>query len=129
MQAPRDTIVTLELPPINPKLHSHNTGHWRTKAAAVKELRRLAERKTCKLLPPNFDTWPAAIVDYLFVVPTRHRRDFANMIQSQKAAIDGVVDAGLIPDDDWQHLDIGRVSCVVDKLSPRVLLTFRKVER
>jgi len=78
--------------------------------------------------PKRFRTWDKAVVDYQFCLATARRRDTANLIQSQKPAIDGVVDAGIIADDDWKHLEIGSVKCEVDRKNPRVVLTFRKVE-
>jgi len=78
--------------------------------------------------PKRFRGWNKAVVDYQFCLANARRRDTANLIQSQKPAIDGVVDAGLIVDDDWKHLEIGSVKCEVDRKNPRVVLTFRKVE-
>lgn len=37
--------------------------------------------------------------------PDRRRRDPANLYPSFKACIDGLVDAGVLPDDDAAHLD------------------------
>jgi Holliday junction resolvase RusA-like endonuclease len=36
--------------------------------------------------------------------PTNHRRDVTNYLASIKAVVDGLVDYGLIPDDDDKHL-------------------------
>lgn len=118
--------IEIVLPSPHPKLHAHNTGHWRSKAGPTKELRTLAKALAMQARPHRFKTWDKASVDYTFYLKTARRRDMANLIQSQKAAIDGVVDAGVIVDDDWKHLSIGRVSCEVDRVNPRVVLTFRK---
>jgi len=37
--------------------------------------------------------------------PDRRRRDPANLQPSFKACVDGLVDAGVVPDDDSEHLD------------------------
>lgn len=72
--------------------------------------------------------WQQATIEYRFYFKTNHRRDAANCVQSMKAAVDGVVDAGLLPDDCWQVLEIVGVKCAVDKVRPRTELVFRRVE-
>ena len=118
--------VAIVLPPINPKLHANNTGHWRSKAAAVKQLRQLAQ---IVARPFVIETWDRAILHYAFFVPDNRRRDEANMIQSQKPAVDGVVKSGLIADDSWQYLSTGRVTVEIDRGNPRVVLTFERVTK
>ena len=119
----RTLLITL--PPVNPKLHSHNKGHWRVKAAAVKSLRTLAHGLVCEQRPGPQPTWPAAVIEYCFYVPDRRRRDEINLCQATKPAIDGIVDTGLIPDDDWTHLHTQMIRVVVDKENPRVELVLR----
>lgn len=119
--------IVIDLPQVNPKLHAHNKGGWRGKSSAVKALRAEARVKTRNVMPVGYTPWPFAVVVYRFYVPDLRRRDLVNMMQSQKAAIDGVVDAGLLVDDDWQHLAIGAVRCVVDRKNPRVVLTFQRM--
>lgn len=121
-----DSQITLVLPPVDSQLHAHNKGHWRGKTAAVKSLRRLAYLRTRICTRKQ---WDAATIVYRFYFPDRLRRDAANAIQATKPAIDGVVDAGLIPDDDWTHLQIAGVECAVDKGAPRVELVFRRTDR
>ena len=118
--------VVIELPPINAKLHAHNKGHWRTKAGPTTALRFLAAGLTAvQMMEQRIrrGQWTTAVVDYAFIVPDRRRRDVVNMMQSQKAAIDGVVSAGLIPDDDWQHLTVGTIIVMVSKPA-YVMLSF-----
>jgi crossover junction endodeoxyribonuclease RusA len=120
--------VVIELPPVNAKLHAHNKGGWRTKVGPTKALRNLAAGLTAvQMMEQRIKRgdWTTAVVDYSFYVPDRRRRDVVNMMQSQKAAIDGVVSAGLIPDDDWQHLTVGTI--IVRVLQPAgVILTFTR---
>ena len=117
-------MMTIELPPVDPRLHAHNKGHWRGKAAATKHLRELAHGLTLQWFGEigRRESWPAAIIGYRFVVPDLLDRDEANMIQSQKPAVDGVVDSGLIPGDDWKHLHIQAIEVLVGR--PRVELRF-----
>ena len=119
-----DDSVSIQLPPANPKLHAHNTGHWRAKSSAVKSLRRCVKELCILHKPREFKRFEKAIVHYGFFLPDNRRRDAANLIQSQKPAIDGVVDAEIIVDDCWQMLRIGNVNCQIDRDDPCVILTF-----
>jgi crossover junction endodeoxyribonuclease RusA len=108
--------------PIDNRLHAHAKGHWREKAQATKQARQLA-----MLLASGGKNRAIAgkcVVDYLFFVPDKRRRDAANLVQSAKPLIDGVVDAKMISGDHWEVLSIGKVDVVLgDKLE--VQLTFR----
>lgn len=108
--------------PIDKRLHSHNKGHWREKAVAVKQARQLA--RLLALDASNRKLAGRCVVDYLFFVPDKRRRDAANLIQSCKPILDGVVDSGLISGDHWEVLAIGKVDVVLGK-QLEVQLTFR----
>lgn len=123
--AVQSIVVTLPLP--NPKLHAHNTGHWRGKAKPTKELRALAKKRTLEAMKGKKVRWQKAKVIYRFYFPTNARRDSGNALQSQKAAIDGVVDSGLIPDDSWQYLKVAGIDCSIDRENPRTELVFTRV--
>lgn len=112
--------------PIDPRLHAHNSGHWRAKAAPTKQARQeacfLARQTRAKPMTGR------VMVDYHFSVPDRRRRDLANMVQSCKPIVDGVVDSGIISGDHWEVLGIGEVSVVVAKAKcVSVELIFREV--
>lgn len=108
--------------PIDKRLHAHAKGHWREKATATKDARQLA--RLLALSRSNRAIGGKAIVDYLFFVPDKRLRDAANLVQSCKPLVDGVVDAGLIQGDHWEVLAIGKVDVVLGaKLE--VQLTFR----
>jgi hypothetical protein len=110
-------MITL---PLDPKLHAHNKGHWRAKAAATKAARQLAAAEAALHEPLAGKVF----VSYQFMVPDRRRRDVANMIQACKPYIDGVVDAGLVAGDHWEAMEIGGTSVVVgDKLSVTLIFS------
>lgn len=115
--------MLITLPPPDSRLHAHNTGHWRDKASAVKSLRAYAYviGKAAKS-----KTFNRARIKYRFFVGDNRRRDSANLIQSQKPAIDGLVDAGVIRDDCWQALRIVGVDVVIDRDKPRVELVIEE---
>ena len=108
-------MIELPLPP--KELHAHAKGHWRTKTAATKRCRELARvvAMDCRL-----EKKYNALMHYRFYFPDRRRRDLANAVHSCKPYIDGIVDAGVIEDDDWTHLSIGSVRGYVDRENPRV---------
>ena len=62
--------------------------------------------------------------------PDRRGRDLLNTLEGIKADIDGIVDSGLIPDDDWTRLNAITIDepCV-DKDNPRIELTLTRTER
>lgn len=97
--------------PIDKALHAHNSGGWRTKAAAVKAARTLGRLLASQA--PNRAIKGRAIVRYTFIVPDRHRRDTVNLMQSCKPYIDGVVDAKMISGDHWEVLDVDAPTVVV----------------
>lgn len=119
--------ITIQLPLPNPKLHAHAKGGWRSKTGPTKTLRNqacllcLAEQRGKRA------TWKQARVTYRFYFKDNRRRDSSNCIQAMKPAIDGVVDAGLIPDDCWQVLTVAAVECGIDRDNPRTELVFEQV--
>jgi crossover junction endodeoxyribonuclease RusA len=115
-------IITI--PPADPALNAHAKGHWRAKAKATAEQRALA-KILAKQQPVRIKG--KCRVHFEFYVPDRRRRDASNLVQSCKAAIDGVVDAGVIEGDHWEILTLGSVSVFVDKLDPRIVLMFEEV--
>ncbi len=110
--------------PIDPRLHAHAKGHWREKAEATKTARNLA-KLLAKTGIGNRKITGKAIVSYTFIVPDRLRRDIANMIQSCKPYVDGVVDAKMIDGDHWEALDMDKPNVI---LGPKLeaIIEFRK---
>ena len=43
-------------------------------------------------------------IEEIFTVPDKRRRDLESLLAASKAFIDGLVDAGIIEDDNWQHV-------------------------
>jgi len=92
------------------------------KASAIKRYRRLAMEA---LEAECIDTapWPKVIVEAKFFFATKRRRDQDNAMGSLKAAYDGIVDSGLVVDDDYEHMKRTYVDFEIDKKHPRVELT------
>lgn len=70
--------------------------HWRVKAEWTATIRRAVALRTRNLhLPPQ----EHVTVGLHYAPGDNRRRDAPNLTTSQKPAVDGLVDAGLVPDD------------------------------
>jgi Holliday junction resolvase RusA-like endonuclease len=97
------------------------------KAAAAKKSRKLAKEAVEN---ENIETspWTAVVVRSRFYCRTARRRDEDNYQGMLKATYDGIVDAGLVIDDDSEHMRKEPPEFKVDKINPRVeILIERKV--
>ncbi|GAA1455225.1 hypothetical protein [Nocardiopsis tropica] len=92
--------VTVALPAM-PYLNSNQRLHWATKARKTKAIRDAAAWATEALRQP-----PMGAVEITAVIhpKTNRRFDPHNLQPTVKAAIDGIVDAQLIADDDSSRL-------------------------
>ena len=91
---------TLHLPDIVIDARTPNThDHWRNRHQSAKAVREAVAllahaQRQLPVVPPvtiMFTRW----------VTTRHQRDADNTALSWKPALDGLVDARIIPSDDW----------------------------
>ncbi|MFW6369358.1 MAG: hypothetical protein ACOC0J_02120 [Myxococcota bacterium] len=118
----QETVV-INLPLPSSALNAHGKTHWRKQQGP-----RAKARGDACLLARRFVAQGArfekATVSYHFRFPCNRGRDLANYIQMCKPYIDGIVDAGLIPDDRWQVLSFGVVSAEIDRAAPGVSLHF-----
>jgi crossover junction endodeoxyribonuclease RusA len=87
---------TLDLPFDRPPLTENQRLHHMAKARLTKQVRRAASfLARSQRIPPL----GACTVRLVWHVNTKHRRDADNLAPTLKAACDGLVDAGLVPDD------------------------------
>lgn len=93
----------LELPPGTLLINANQNMHWRDKAKLVKTIRQTAWTIARRDKLPQLER---AHVIYVFHPDTTgtRRRDSGNWSPSAKAAIDGMVDAGVLPDDNHERL-------------------------
>lgn len=112
--APARAVVSLTLPfppsglSPNARLHFHEkrrivASYRQSCQVDALNVRRDMERRLGMTFPLAV---PVTMI-VTFVLPTHQRRDWTNLIGSFKAGEDGLVDAGLLPDDSIQA--IGRV--------------------
>lgn len=96
---PEEWVVAL--PPGFKLMNLNDRMHWRTRHRITKETREMAATLARSAKVPKLET--AHIVVVLHPHDKR-RRDPHNWAPSAKAAIDGITDAGVLPDDDSKHL-------------------------
>ena len=127
--------ITIPLPPA--ALQPHAKGHWRAKAGPTKEYKAIAEAETRNAIQEFAEMFTDRLAfptdnkvrahHEWFLGKSEHElsykakgkpcpkskkpyrpRDQANGIQALKAAIDGVVQGGLLTDDAWDYLEWGK---------------------
>lgn len=102
---PRKLIVVLPLPVAG--LSPNARKHWRLKAKLTATARRLAKMTAMvawveqELVVKQFRKAQAT---ERFYWPDKRRRDVRNAEGSLKSYWDGIIDAGVLPDDDYEHL-------------------------
>ena len=125
---PEQVTIILPLPPkvLQPNCTVGTIGGRFMKAAATKRYRRLAKEAVeaeCIETTP----WGKVTVKAVFYFSHARRRDPDNAMGSLKAAYDGIVDTGLVADDDYEHMErmppIFRGDCNY----PRVELTITRL--
>ncbi|MFI9845130.1 hypothetical protein ACIHFD_49485 [Nonomuraea sp. NPDC051941] len=83
--------------------NENDRGHWGTLSRKTKALRRTAYWQTKAAKIPAMQK--ASVVG-VYEPPTPHpRRDPANWYPSFKAVVDGMIDAGMLPDDNSERLE------------------------
>jgi Holliday junction resolvase RusA-like endonuclease len=92
---------TVELPAGLPLLNANRRIHWRRRAELTKDIRSTAWMLTRARGIPGLAR-AQVVCEYL--PPDRRRRDVHNLYPSAKAAVDGLVDAGVLPDDSDRYL-------------------------
>ena len=119
--------IVLPLPArvLSPNCAVATPGGRFAKAAATKRYRKLAReavQEECLV------GWGKASVAATFYWPNKRRRDTDNAIASLKAAYDGLVDAGLLPDDDYECMQRERPVFEIDRDHPRVELLVTRLQ-
>lgn len=72
--------------------------------------------------------WKRVTANVVFYHKVKRKRDEDNAMGSLKAAYDGIVDAGLVKDDDWENMSREIPRFKIDKDYPRVEFLLERVE-
>jgi len=120
--------IVLPLPPsiLSPNRPCASAGGRMKKAAVTKKCRRLA-REAIEESGVESGPWEKSSVKAVFYHAQKRRRDQWNYAAMLKGYVDGVVDAGLLVDDDSEHLTTLPVEFRLDQKCPRVELTFERI--
>lgn len=121
--------VTLPLPPavLSPNIASASLRGRFMKAAAAKRYRQLA-KKAVEEEQVEDAPWQQIEVEPFFHYATKRKRDEDNAVASLKAAYDGIVDAGLVKDDDPKHMARKWPHFLLDPQNPRVVLKITRLK-
>jgi crossover junction endodeoxyribonuclease RusA len=92
-------LFRINLPWTLPPLTANQRMHWRAKARVTKDVRQVAS-----LLGRKAPRTEMLVVTLHYRPRDRRRRDRHNLWPTVKALVDGLVDAGIVPDDDAEHL-------------------------
>lgn len=124
MTANETVYIVLPLPArvLSPNCPPGSIGGRIKKAAAAKKLRKLS-RRAAAAAGIESGPWKLASASATFYHKQKRRRDTDNYMAMLKPAYDGLVDAGLLFDDDWVHLKREEPRFEIDKDNPRVELT------
>jgi len=96
------------------------------KARIAKTYRELAMKLTKEL---DIDTaWEKATIQAKFYHKTKRGRDDINYMAMLKPAYDGIVEAGMLVDDSYEHLTTLPAEFYIDKEFPRVSLLLERIK-
>lgn len=97
--------------------------HWAARGAQVAKVRELAAT-LCReqIAAGNLDVLDPVVVTLVWFAPDRRARDADNPVATLKPICDGLVDAGLVPDDTPEWIDKRPVQIVYRKGEPGVEL-------
>jgi len=93
-------IFTIEAPCAF--INSNDRPHYHLKAKLTKAWREATAAEAARFASMNLRT-PVRIVAHIHK-PGNRRWDPNNLAPTSKACVDGIVDAGLIPDDSWREV-------------------------
>lgn len=95
------THWTLNLPWATPPLTANQRMHWAKRARTTRMIRNVATllAKQQKIPPQNHIT-----VKLTYTPQHKRRRDPSNLMPTQKALIDGLRDAHIVPDDTPEYV-------------------------
>lgn len=94
--------------------------HWARRASLTKQLRRWGYFLGCEGRGVECLHLARARVVFEVAYPDRRRRDRHNLAPTIKAMLDGLIDAGLLPDDADRYLD-GPYTVIADRFAMKRL--------
>lgn len=91
--------------------NSNRKGQWARHAASSERAKFRRRAAQAAEDHPQYDEWTTAEHPFTRVAarqvsPVRRRRDPLGLAERLKGIVDGLVDAGMMPDDDENHIEI-----------------------
>ena len=122
----------IRLPWSAPPASANDRDHWRVKARKVATIRQSAKyivQDAMSAFPFPMPATPKRIAVGLTYVPRdKRRRDPDNLVVPLfKALCDGIVDAGIVPDDTPTYMVRSMPVIAAPDGDPRLLLTIREI--
>lgn len=122
----------IRLPWSVPPASANDRDHWRVKARKVATIRQSAKyivQDAMSAFPFPMPATPKRIaVDLTYVPRDKRRRDPDNLVVPLfKALCDGIVDAGIVPDDTPAYMVRSMPVIAAPDGDPRLLLTIREI--
>lgn len=115
---------TVQLPAGIELLNANRRIHWRRRAEITKAIREATHLLACGSVP----RLQRAQIVAEYRPPDRRRRDVHNLYPSAKAAVDGLVDAGVLPDDSDRYLIGPDMRCGDVEPAGRLVLHITELE-
>lgn len=91
-------ILTFDWP--RPPLNANQRLHWAQKSKLTRDIRNMTAIRAF-----HMDAAERITVQLTWVVTDKRRRDSDNIYPTFKAMCDGLVDAGIVPDDTPEYMD------------------------
>lgn len=129
VQAQETVKIVIPLPPpfLSPNRPCGSRGGRILRSRLTKKYREIA-RRAASIAGVESGPWEKATIKADFYHKTQRRRDDVNQLAMLKPAYDGIVDAGIMVDDDSTHLFTLTPAFHLDKKCPRVELTLTRTE-
>lgn len=116
------TVWQIDLPITRP-LNLNGREHWRVKAKAVKQIRETTAALVRQAKVPTLNN---ISVELHYVPRDKRRRDPLNLVATLKPIEDGIVDAGVVPDDTPKYVkSIMPIIDECDSSNPRIYFLIR----
>lgn len=118
--------ITIVGPLPSPQCAHNSRAHYMVKARAVKAIRSLtAWTAKSEVLARKWDGMKPVVIDIVYACCRGcggyEPRDIANALDAIKGGVDGLVDAGVMPDDSRKWLTIGRLELKTSKAECQAL--------
>ena len=113
---------TIRLPYTKPPLSLNQRLHWRVKSKLTKDVRQYVLQSAWYAVP----ACSAVAVELHYVPRDARRRDRDNLVATLKPCMDGLVEAGVIPDDTPEYCDWSIHIDAPNRVDPHLFLLIKE---